>query len=69
MSSPLGHLLADIFTGYLEKHKLNGKINSICFCRRYVDDISAVLKTGHELPNILHKFNKVHVNIHFMTDW
>ncbi|VDM03673.1 unnamed protein product [Schistocephalus solidus] len=43
MCSPLGHLLADVFMGKLEKFQLSGQINNLRHYGRYVDDIFAIV--------------------------
>ena len=68
MGSPLGPLLSDIFMSSLERSSLRDTINSMCFYRRYVDDIFVILDYQTDAHSLLNSFNCAHPSIQFTVE-
>ena len=69
MGSPLGPLLSDIFMSSLEEGSLHEAIQSMCFYRRYVDDIFIILDGQTDTDYLLNSFNDVHPTIRFTAEF
>ena len=69
MGSPLAPILANIFTGYLEKGWIrNYNYGGLFYYKRYLDDIFAVFETKDHVVSFYNYINRQHRDIKFTME-
>ena len=69
MGSPLAPILANIFTGYLEKGWIrNYNYGGLSYYKRYLDDIFAVFETKDHVVSFYNYINRQHRDIKFTME-